>query len=308
MSLSRLLGLENVPVTHAERLVSALGGFIAIATIFYISQKFVHGIAAYVIIASMGASAVLIFAVPHGQLSQPWPVLAGHFVSALIGVLCALWIPDTLLAASTAVGLAIAVMYYLRCVHPPGGATALTAVMGGEHVHDLSFQFILTPVLLNAFIIVLVGVSFNYLFKWRRYPLSLHRRQQTDQATKQGSINHEDFVYALSQMDSFVDISEHQLLNLYELATTKSQSGNLSASQIQLGKYYSNGKYGPEWSVRQIVDISAQDKHDNQTVIYKTVAGEGRRQSGYMSMQDFMHWAKHELIRDEENWKRLDNT
>jgi CBS-domain-containing membrane protein len=118
----------------------------------------------------MGASAVLLFAVPHGQLSQPWPVFGGHLVSALIGVASAKLVAPPLLAAAVAVALAISAMYYLRCIHPPGGATALTAVAGGETVHALGFHYVLTPVLLNVLIILAVALLFNFPFSWRRYP------------------------------------------------------------------------------------------------------------------------------------------
>lgn len=126
----------------------------------------------------MGASAVLLFAVPHGQLSQPWSVFGGHILSAIVGVTCARWIPNEMLAASTAVGAAIGVMYYLRCIHPPGGATALVAVIGGEGIHSLGYQFVITPILINVCVMLVVAVLYNYLFAWRRYPISLHQIQK----------------------------------------------------------------------------------------------------------------------------------
>jgi CBS-domain-containing membrane protein len=123
----------------------------------------------------MGASAVLLFAVPHGALSQPWPVLGGHVISALIGVSCAKFIPLPLLAAAFSVALAIGAMHYLNCIHPPGGATALSAVIGGDAIHQLGFQYVLTPVLLNTIIVLIVAILFNYPFHWRRYPLALRK-------------------------------------------------------------------------------------------------------------------------------------
>ena len=87
--LFSLLGIEQAPASHTERIVSAIGGFIAILLIILISQWMLGPIGAAVIIASMGASAVLVFAVPHGPLSQPWPVFGGHLLSAFIGVSCA---------------------------------------------------------------------------------------------------------------------------------------------------------------------------------------------------------------------------
>ena len=305
------IGIAQSPVSHAEKIVSAIGGFTAILCIFIISQWTVDAVAAAILVASMGASAVLLFAVPHGQLSQPWPVAGGHIISALVGVSCAQWVANEVLAASLAVGLAIAAMYYLRCVHPPGGATALSAVIGGQATHALGYQFVITPVLLNVGIILLVGFLYNYMFRWRRYPVYLHRlteqQEETPGAEIPAEISHADFVYALSQIDSYVDVSEYELLRIYELAINKSQESAFDADEIILDHYYSNGQYGKEWSVRQIVDQSPDKDPDKDMIIYKVVAGKGRRSSGYATRTEFLQWAKHEVNRDEENWKRVTN-
>ncbi|MDZ7753501.1 MAG: HPP family protein [Gammaproteobacteria bacterium] len=171
--LLALLGLHDDAVGHGERLVSAAGGFFGICAVGVISGWWLQGDAALLILASMGSSAVLLFAVPHGRLSQPWPLVAGHGLSAMAGVTMALLVDDTVLAAGLAVGLAIALMHYARCIHPPGGATALTAVVGGTPIHDLGYQFVLTPVLLNTLAILVGAVLFNALFPWRRYPATL---------------------------------------------------------------------------------------------------------------------------------------
>ena len=78
-------------------------------------------------------------------------------------------------AAALAVALAIGAMHYLNCIHPPGGATALSAVIGGDAIHQLGFQYVLTPVLLNVIIVLIVAILFNYPFHWRRYPLALRK-------------------------------------------------------------------------------------------------------------------------------------
>ena len=89
-TLSNILGIETRPVSHSERLVSALGSLLVIASIFFITRATLDSTATLLIVPSMGASAVLLFAVPHGALSQPWNVLAGHLLSALVGVSCAM--------------------------------------------------------------------------------------------------------------------------------------------------------------------------------------------------------------------------
>jgi CBS-domain-containing membrane protein len=303
-----LLGIELSPVSHHERLISLAGGFFGILAIMVISRYFL-GHEALLIVASMGASAVLLFAVPHGALAQPWPVLGGHAVSAVAGVSCALWIPNELIAASLAVGLAIGAMYYLRCTHPPGGATALFAVIGGESIHDLGYQYVLTPVMLNAVVILVIAVLFNYAFPWRRYPAYLASRYQELQekpgAKGYTSIAHADLVSALSQIDSFIDVTEHDLLRIYELATGRAVLRQFPLEKIRLGHFYSNGKYGDDWSVRQVVDASPSDDPDKDLLVYKVIAGKDRRNSAVASRSEFARWAANEVVRDEENWKRV---
>lgn len=172
--LLSLFALERAE--HLEKWISALGGLVSLSGILLISHASLGLEGASTLVASMGASAVLLFAVPHGPLSQPWPLLGGHTVSALIGISCAKLLQDPVLAAALAVALAIGAMHYLNCIHPPGGATALSAVVGGEAVHQLGYQYLLTPVLFNAVTILLIAVLFNYPFHWRRYP-AIFRRQ-----------------------------------------------------------------------------------------------------------------------------------
>jgi len=301
------LGVELSPVSHTERLLSALGGFLGIYGILQVSLYFVSIEAAALIVASMGASAVLLFAVPHGPLSQPWPLIGGHTVSAVVGVACAGLIPDTLAAAALAVCLAIAVMHYLRCIHPPGGATALSAVVGGTSVEALGYQFVLTPVLLNVLVIFLVAVIFNYPFAWRRYPAGLKPLVAAQSPAAKPPIAHEDLVYALSEVDSFIDVSEQDLLAIYELATRRAQAGVYAPEDLRLGHDYSNGKYGTEWSVRCIIDESVGDDPSRGMVIFKVMAGDGRRTTAVATREAFARWARHEVYREDENWRRVDH-
>jgi CBS-domain-containing membrane protein len=208
--------------SHGEKAISAIGGFIGILGVLWISGSVLDNQGVAMVIASMGASAVLLFAVPHGALSQPWPVVGGNLISAFIGVTCAQQIAEPYLAAAVAVGLAIMAMYYLRCLHPPGGATALVAVLGGESVRQLGYGFLLTPVLENALVIVAVAVLVNLPFHWRRYPVGFARPSVEDEAEveagEKAMIAHSDLVYALSQLDSFIDVSEQDLIRIYTLA------------------------------------------------------------------------------------------
>ncbi len=307
--INEILGIAQTPVSHAEKSVSALGGFVGILCIFIISQWAVGSNVAALMVASMGASAVLLFAVPHGPLSQPWSLFGGHIVSAIVGVSCAKFIPNEVFAASLAVGAAIGAMYYLRCIHPPGGATAISAVIGGDTVHELGYQYVFTPVLLNVLVILLVAIIFNYAFAWRRYPTYLHRHYSpptpASPEAQSSHIAHEDFVYALSEIDSFVDIDEHDLLRIYDIATRKSKEYGSLIEHITIGGFYSNGENGDDWSVRQIVDESRSDDKSKDMLIFKVVAGRDKRSSGYCTRTDFLRWANHQVVRDEQTWKKI---
>ena len=223
MLISRIgkwFGVELIEVSITEKLVAAFGGGLSILALIGLSVWALPETGATAIIGSMGASAVLLFAVPHGQLSQPWPVIAGHAISAIIGVSCARFIPQPILAAACASGLAIGAMHQLKCIHPPGGATALTAVIGGSAIHELGYRFVLFPVLSNAIVMVLMAVLINSAFKWRRYPAILNRPAPSPTrgpGTEAPPPTHEEVLDAVKSLDSFVDISEEDLLRLVEL-------------------------------------------------------------------------------------------
>ncbi len=223
----QLLGVTQQKSTHAEKLVSLLGGCVGIYAIFLVTKLFFGVAEAIYIIPSMGASAVLLFAAPNVPFSQPWNVFGGHLISAVIGVACYQFIPDIHLAAAASVGFAIGAMYYAKCIHPPGGATALAAVIGSSAIHELGYLYVITPVLINTVTILVVAVLFNALFSWRHYPAALKkpRKEEPESLHKHAypPIKHEDFVYALSQIDSIVDINEDDLQEIYALATGRTE-------------------------------------------------------------------------------------
>lgn len=218
-----LIGWSRHKANYREKLISTVGGFLGIYAIFMSSQWLLDPEIAVLIVPSMGASAVLLFASPHVPFAQPWNVFGGHALSAIIGVACWQWIPDFVVAASASVGLAIGAMYFARCIHPPGGATALAAVIGSEKLHHLGFAYEFQPIMLNTVSILIVAIAFNSFFKWRRYPAHLHFKTKTatTEIEHYEPINHEDFVYALSHIDTFVDITEEDLLKIYKLATSR---------------------------------------------------------------------------------------
>lgn len=229
-----LLGIELSPVSHRERLISALAACVGMMVVYGISRTMLAPAQALVLVAPIGATAVLLFAIPHGAMSQPWPVIGGYAISTAIGVACAMLISNEIAAAGVAVGLSVALMHYLRCLHPPGGAIALMAVVGGEPVRELGFGLILAPVLLNAFVMLLAAVLCGALFSWRRYPAILNRARSPNRPEPDAyqPISHEDFVYALTQIDSFIDVSEEDVLRIYALATGRNAAPEIRENSL----------------------------------------------------------------------------
>jgi CBS domain-containing membrane protein len=168
------------------------------------------------LVAPMGASAVLLFCVPASPLAQPWSVIGGNTVAALVGVACAKAIGNPLLAAPLAGSLAILVMFLLRCLHPPSGAVALTTVLGGPAVHAAGFGFAFLPVCLNSTLIVLVALVFNNL-TGRRYPHTQQSMLQNVHATRDPvptarvGFTKEDLDAALARYGQVLDISRDDL-------------------------------------------------------------------------------------------------
>ena len=209
------LNIDTHPHTYKDIAISSFGAIFGIFVTYYGTKLFLGEQIAFLITASMGASAVLLFAVPHGVLSGPWSVIGGHTISALIGVFVAQHIADPIVASSVGVGSAVLAMQTLRCVHPPGGATALIAVIGGSAVHDLGYGFVLFPVVINALMITVSAVAYNSFFPWRRYPPVFIRPSKPSVSN---AISAVDIENAIRELDIYVDISSDELLEIYDHA------------------------------------------------------------------------------------------
>ncbi|MBF0164042.1 MAG: HPP family protein [Magnetococcales bacterium] len=151
---------------------SWLGSFLGILLVAGLERLFLQESDLLLLIGSFGASAVLIYGAPASPLAQPRNLLLGHVVSALIGVAMVKLLPgETWLAAPLAVSLAIVAMHLTRSLHPPGGATALIAVIGSEQIRALGFWYALQPVLVGAILMLGVALLVNNFAPSRRYPL-----------------------------------------------------------------------------------------------------------------------------------------
>ncbi len=158
-------------VSLSEIAWSWLGAFLGILAVAWINYKCLEGTALVLLIGSFGASAVLIYGALKSPLAQPRNLLGGHVLSALVGVSAYQLFPNALwLAAPLAVATAIALMHATRTLHPPGGATALIAVIGGAPVHALGYFYALVPVGLGAVMMLVVALLVNNIPKNRTYP------------------------------------------------------------------------------------------------------------------------------------------
>ena len=201
-----------------DRLIACLGAMFGIGITAFICLKIAGTAASPWLVAPLGASAVLLFAVPASPLAQPWPIIGGNVLSAIVGVIAAQSIPSTPIAAAVAVGGAILLMSLLRCLHPPGGAAALTAVIGGKSIAGLGFLFPLIPIGLNSVLLVLTGLMVHRV-SGHSYP---HRAPPAAGGLKDSiqpfDVQTADFDLALEDLGETFDIRREDLEVLFRRA------------------------------------------------------------------------------------------
>ena len=158
-------------VGFAEIVWSWIGAFLGIASVAFVNYNIFKGTDLVMIIGSFGASAVLIYAAIRSPLAQPRNLIGGHVISAIIGVTAYNLLHNFMwLAAAVAVATAIAAMHATKTLHPPGGATALIAVIGSQKIHNLGYLYAIIPAGFGAVIMLVIALLINNIPKSRRYP------------------------------------------------------------------------------------------------------------------------------------------
>lgn len=158
-------------IDFKEHFWSFLGSFIGIGILAYIQSIHFKGNDAVYLIGSFGASSVLVYGIIQSPFSQPRNLVGGHLVSALIGVTVHKFAPDIIwIAAPLAVSLSIILMQITKTLHPPGGATALIAIIGSDKIKDLGYMYVFSPVLIGVLILLLTALIFNNMTASRTYP------------------------------------------------------------------------------------------------------------------------------------------
>lgn len=204
--------VTHVPVS--EKFLSGLAGGVAILLLGlsfgYLPQ--IHY--PLLMLGSIAASAVLLFAAPHSPMAQPWNLFGGHLISALAGWGCSLLIPEPVFAAAVAVGAAILLMQLMHCLHPPGAATALTLVLSAAQFHGMGWQWAMYVVATNAGIALLLALLINNLLPDRKYPVHPAGVQHDPFA----ALEQTDIELALEQMEKEIEVGKEELAELYRLA------------------------------------------------------------------------------------------
>ncbi|MBP2296045.1 HPP family protein [Azospirillum rugosum] len=203
-----------------DRIIACCGALLGIAATGLLCHFALSSMVSVpVLIAPMGASAVLLFAVPTSPLAQPWPIIGGNTLSAVVGILVSALVPDPMLAGALAVALAIATMSMTRCLHPPGGAAALTAVLGGPAVASAGLGFALFPVAVNSILLVTAGWLFHrfsghsYPHRPAAKPANPHRTNDVS-APARGGVTPDDVEEAIQGFGEAFDVNPDDLKDL----------------------------------------------------------------------------------------------
>jgi CBS domain-containing membrane protein len=259
---------EAMPLSMGEKLRATFAAFVATLVVGWVSSQFLHGSGLFVMVTSMGASAVLLFAVPHSPLTQPWPLIGGHLISALVGITCAKLVADVWVATALAVSLSIFSMHLTRSLHPPGGAIAVMAVLGSRHGFAEDYSFVIAPVAFNAVLMLLMAIVMNNLMG-RRYPARAypgrdekHKHNDPKPLDRIG-IDKADLQQALRDMDVYLDVSEADLKQVFNRAKSHAyqrKMGEISCGDI-MSRDIASVEFGTEleeaWALLRFHKVGA---------------------------------------------------
>ncbi|VWC05629.1 HPP family protein [Burkholderia aenigmatica] len=283
-----------------ERLRSCTGALVGIATVG-VTMRLLPGVPGLVplLVAPMGASAVLLFAVPASPLAQPWSIIGGNLVAATVGVACAQWIADPITAAAVAIACAIGGMFVLRCVHPPSGAVALTAVVGGPAIHSLGFSFVLEPIALQSAILLSAALAYHAL-TGHRYPHGGVRPDAKPQAgaaaPARGGFTRGDLDAVLKRRGEWLDVDPDDLEAL--LRETEMQAYTRTFGQLSCADLMTKNAIEVAPSTSVTAALTLLDRHRVKAL--PVVDGEGRL-TGIVTRADLTR----QLRRPAPLWQRL---
>jgi CBS domain-containing membrane protein len=174
MRMLKIVMYKETLIDFNEHLWTFVGSFIGIGLIGYLQSRSFSDLDNLFLIGSFGASSVLIYGVIQSPLAQPRNLIGGHLICAFVGVTIRYLVPEIWFAAALAVSSSIVLMQITRTLHPPGGATALIAIIGSEKIKSLGYMYLISPVLSGVAILLIVALFFNNITSHRRYPVNRH--------------------------------------------------------------------------------------------------------------------------------------
>jgi CBS domain-containing membrane protein len=214
---------------------------------------------------------VLIFAAPNSPLAQPWPAVMGNVISAVVAIAVCKIVADPLLAAPAAVGLAIFAMALCRATHPPGGAVALTVVIGFEKIEGLGFAYALFPTAAGTIILVMIGAIYAY-WTGRRYPF-----RQFDEPNSHGTkdiaaserigLTEGELTDILARYRQSLNLGVEDLARL--IAAAEMQAASHRSGATLVGEIMSRDlvTVGPETSTAAVADIFLRHRFTSLPVV-----------------------------------------
>ncbi len=214
-------GQDQAQVAWPERLRATLGAFVGLFCTVALGKLLGEWVGVNEwLMASLGASALLIFVTPSSPMAQPWAVIAGNGLSALVGISCSLLIPNPYIAIPIAASSAIMGMFLLRCLHPPAAAVALIAVLG----HVTSYRYAFFPVMIDSIILCLLAVIYNSA-TGKRYPTrpatnateSIQEKRSREEIEKNLEV-------LLAEYQEVVDIDRAELIHIIQRAKSSPAS------------------------------------------------------------------------------------
>jgi CBS domain-containing membrane protein len=271
------------PTVHGREIVLAsVGAALGLALAALISHLALGEFNPW-FIAPMGASSVLLFAVPASPLAQPWSMFGGNVVSAVAGVAVAQLLGHGPLAAGVAGGGAIAAMFVLRCLHPPGGAVSLTAVLGGSAVTALGWQYVLVPVALNSALLLAMALLYSRLARrpYPHRPVSLHGTKDPLPSARLGVLR-EDLRTVLAERGPMLDIAPDDLERILiraQLQASRRKFGDVLCGDIMSRDVISVGP-------RDTVDAAWVKLSEHKVKALPVLRGDGTL-AGIVSLHDF---------------------
>ncbi len=301
MNIKELLAFLAPPqgaTSHSEKVISGFGGFLGIFLATLISGHYLGFHDALLIGGAMGASAVLLFAVPHSPLAQPWAFIGGHLVSTAVAVTAYEWVPNLYAAAGVAVGGSILLMAYLRCIHPPGGGTALAIIIGSPAMHALGYRYLITPVAYNLAVMLAVALLFNNVATRRWYPLSLHQLWSPPPAVPAAqnlgkrSLDHDDIAAALKEMNAVIDVTEEDLEKIYSLASVHAHMRRVQGVTSRDVMNRSPVTVAPDADLLDVWHLMQHDKAKGVVVV-----DANRHVLGIITINDFLKQSAEECKR-----------